>query len=348
MAMGPDKGCRFPGRENGGRTYITRGTYGEAGPKVSRTYLVTGATGSLGSALVRRLAGEDLRVLVRDGEAFEEAFPDLDVGVFEGDLSESEDIDRAIDDADAVFHCAGRPYFHWGDLIGHTRRLIKAAEEEVKVVDVVFPGNVHVYGDVGPGTVTEDQPHEPGTRKGTIRLNIERCLREANARGECRTAVARLPDLYGPGVTSRCQDRIFPNALKGRAVAWPGDLDAEREFVFADDAAEAMVRLSESEVAWGKAWHVPGPRATTAREFIELAFKAAGHDPVIKSTGQGSMKLSLSREAKEEAELFYLFLRPPLLDGSMWRRAFGQWPARAYEEGLAATVEWWREHPDGL
>jgi len=310
--------------------------------------LITGATGALGSALVRRLAGgDDVRVLVRSREAFREKLGGVDVRVFEGDLSESEDIDRAIDDVDTVFHCAGVPYFHWGDLIGHTRRLIQSAEEEEKVVDIVFPGNVHVYGDVGPGTVREDQLHEPGTRKGTIRANIERCLLTANTEGECRATVARFPDLYGPAVESPCQSRIFPDVLQGSPVTWPGDLDAEREFVYVDDAAAAMVTIAESEVAWGQAWHVPGPRTTTAREFITMVYETACKEPVLRTCGRTALKLSLSKDAKEEAEIFYLYTRPPILDGEKWHRTFGPHPATDYKEGVRRTVEWWSSRLDG-
>ena len=308
------------------------------------TCLVIGATGSLGSALVRKLEGEDLRVLVRSEDAFRERFGDMKVDIYEGDLSNQEDIDRAIDDADTVFHCASAPYFHWGDLVGHTRRLITAAEEEVKVVDIVFPGNILVYGDVGGGTVCEDQAHEPDTRKGIIRENLERQLREANTRGDCRTTVLRLPDLYGPEVESRCQMRIFPEVIEGSTVTWPGDLDADREFIFVDDAAAAMVRLAESEVAWGKSWNVPGPRTTTAREFIELAFKIAGQEPDIRSVGKGTMHVGglVNRDTKEEIEMFYLFEHPPILDGTRWKKAFGDHPTTPYEKGIRRTVQWWR------
>ncbi len=308
--------------------------------------LVMGATGSLGTALVRRLKDEDLRVLVRDEEAFRASFGDIDVEVFEGDLCEMEDIDAVIDDVDTVFHCACMPYFHWGDLVGHTRRIITAAEEEEKVVDIVFPGNVLVYGDVGPGTVREDQAHEPGTKKGSIRVNVERQLREANARGECRATIARFPDLYGPDVHSRCMRRIFPTVLDGSTVSWPGDLDADREFIFADDAAAAMVRLAGSEVSWGKAWHVPGPGTTNAREFIGMAFKEAGHEPDLRESLGVAINMvdRFTKDAKEEKELLYMFLRPPILDGSAWQKSFGKVPATPYEEGIGTTVQWWREH----
>jgi nucleoside-diphosphate-sugar epimerase len=308
-------------------------------------YLITGATGSLGTTLMKLLVDEDLRVLVRDEDEFTDRFGDIDVQVIEGDLSVEEDIDKAIDDVDTVFHCACMPYWHWGDLIGHTRRIIEAAEEEEKVVDIVFPGNVLVYGDVGPGTVREDQAHEHDTKKGTIRVNIERQLREANTRGECRTTVARLPDLYGPEVQSRTMKRIFPAVLDGTSVAWPGDLEAEREFIYAEDAARAMIRLAKSDVAWGKAWHVPGPGTTTASEFIGMAYDAAGTEADIVESKGTAMTLGdrFTKEAKEEKELLYMFLRPPIMDGSAWKRSFGVAASTtSYTEGLKSTVEWWR------
>jgi len=312
--------------------------------------LITGATGSLGAALVRLLKDGDLRVLVRDEDAFWERFGYIDVDVYEGDLCEQDDIDRAVDDMDTVFHCACMPYFDWGDLIGHTRRLITAAEEEEKVVDIVFPGNELVYGDVGPGTVREDQDHDPRTKKGTIRVNVERQLREANTRGDCRATIARFPDLYGPDVHSRVMRRIFPAVLDGTTVSWPGDLDAERQFLHVDDAALAMVHLAESEISWGKAWHVPGPATTTANEFIGMAFEEAGNEPGIREAIGVAISMGdrFTKDAKEEKELYYMFLRPPILDGTKWSKTFsGPPPSRPYAEGLEGTVQWWKDHPKG-
>ena len=40
-----------------------------------------------------------------------------------------------------------------------------------------------------------------------------------------------------------------------------------------------------------------------------------------------------------------MFLRPPILDGTGWRKSFGTPPpSTAYEDGLRATVQWWKAH----
>ena len=136
--------------------------------------------------------------------------------------------------------------------------------------------------------------------------------------------------------------RIFPQVLDGKQVTWPGDLEAEREFVYVEDAAEAMVKLAESQVSWGEAWHVPGSRTTTAREFITMAFKAAGTEPGIRSVGKTGQRLSRSKDDREEVELFYLFQRPPILDGEKWNRTYGPHPATDYKVGIGRTMDWWK------
>lgn len=313
---------------------------------VQRPYLVLGATGGLGSAVLRRLEseGEPVRVLVRDGDDLRELHPRTNAEVVEGDLAVETDVDKAIDGARAVFHCAVPDFFNWGDLIGHTRRLVEAAEEEQERVDLVFPSNVWVYGRPDVDTVKEDAPRAPCSAKGTIQSNIERCLREACGRGECRIAVVRFPDLYGPGLACLAAERVFKRAAQGKAVQWPGPLDAKRELVFVDDAADALLIAARSERAWGEAWHVPGPAAITPRELISMAFQEAGHAPHVEEMGALSHRAKgfLSTEWKQEHELLYLYQKPLLLDGTRFRRAFGRLPATPYKEGVKRTMAWWK------
>jgi nucleoside-diphosphate-sugar epimerase len=49
-------------------------------------------------------------------------------------------------------------------------------------------------------------------------------------------------------------------------------------------------------------------------------------------------------ETKQERELFYLFDRPIVLDGTKFARAFGSVPTTPYRDGIRPTVAWWREH----
>jgi len=78
----------------------------------NRTYLVTGATGNLGSNIVRNLiaGGESVRVLVMDGDPALSRIP-KEAAICSGDLLDVQSLDRLFDlpsDEDAyVIHCAG-------------------------------------------------------------------------------------------------------------------------------------------------------------------------------------------------------------------------------------------------
>jgi dihydroflavonol-4-reductase len=78
----------------------------------SKIYLLTGATGNLGSNIIRTLisSGESVRALVMDGDLAVNRIPQ-ETAIFSGNILDIESLDRFFDlpaDADAyVIHCAG-------------------------------------------------------------------------------------------------------------------------------------------------------------------------------------------------------------------------------------------------
>src|SRR5207249_11799011 len=99
---------------------------------------------------------------------------------------------------------------------------------------------------------------------------------------------------------------------------WPLVPDAWTASILNDAAAEAMLKLIRTPAAHGRAVHVPGPHPIVSRDFIRLAYAAAGSDqPSVRVFGRGMYRLvglfnSMARAAYEMA---YLFDDPILLDG---------------------------------
>ena len=75
---------------------------------MNKTCLVTGATGHIGSALVRLLAqdGWDIRIFALPGDSLA-SLGDIPVRVLYGDIREREALQRAVDGCSVVFHLAG-------------------------------------------------------------------------------------------------------------------------------------------------------------------------------------------------------------------------------------------------
>jgi dihydroflavonol-4-reductase len=98
------------------------------------TVLITGATGQVGHAIARRLAGDgvDVRALVRSPERAR-ALPDGVQPVF-GDVTDAPSLGAALDGAVTVYHAAGIPEQWRKDVdefervnVGGTRNVVEAA-----------------------------------------------------------------------------------------------------------------------------------------------------------------------------------------------------------------------------
>src|SRR5215471_20525906 len=75
------------------------------------TILVTGATGFLGSALTTELVKQkqDVRVLARDEEKARAQFGEA-VTIIRGEITDVEQVERAVDGTSTIYHLVGRLY----------------------------------------------------------------------------------------------------------------------------------------------------------------------------------------------------------------------------------------------
>ncbi|MEK6805179.1 MAG: hopanoid-associated sugar epimerase [Pseudomonadota bacterium] len=129
-----------------------------------RLSLVTGATGFVGSAVVRRLlkAGSAVRVLARPGSDRRNLLG-LDVEVVEGDLTNPPSLARACAGCDALFHVAA-DYRTWAPKsqelyranVDGTRAVLQAASG-AGVRRVVYTSSVAVLGIPKDGTPGDEE-----------------------------------------------------------------------------------------------------------------------------------------------------------------------------------------------
>jgi nucleoside-diphosphate-sugar epimerase len=311
--------------------------------------LVLGATGGIGHWTVAELVehGESVRVLVRDPERFRRAWPGAKgVDVQAGDALVAEDVLRAAKDTTTIFHCVNVPYSEWtAKVFPMLTNTISAAQ--AVGARVVFPGNVYVFGHARADLVREDHPREPHTRKGRLRLQMERRLEELHRAQGLSYTIVRMPDFYGPFIVNRLYSDIFRNALRGRSMPWYGDLDVPFEFLFVPDGGGAMVRAGLDPGSNGETYHVPGAGVITPREFLGLVAEASGSNARPRAIPSWLVALvgMVNPEARELREMLYLRRERLLLDGSKYREKFGAVPATPYRRGVPATLDWFRANP---
>jgi len=305
-------------------------------------HLVLGATGGSGYWAAQKLIarGERVRLLVRDPSKIPEVAKGERVEAVRGDALNEEDVRGAAEGASTIFYCVNSPYNLW------TRLAVPMLETTISVAKevgakIVFPGNVYVFGHVNTEFVKEDHPRDPHTKKGKIRVQLERMVDAAWKNDGVPYTLVRMPDFYGPHVPNPIYADVFRNALSGKPMPFYGKLDSPFECVYIEDVGEALATAGLDPTTAGESYHLPGI-PTTGREWLTLVAREAGTSPRIRAIPPFMVGLVglWNPLAREFHEMLYLKRERLLLDGSKYKAKFGKIPQTPYAEGIKKTLDW--------
>lgn len=221
--------------------------------------LVLGATGGIGGAMVRRLlaSGWRARAFLRKqgrAQAPEGSEP------ITGDALNAADVARAAEGAALIVHAVNPPgYRNWGTLVlPMLDNTIAAAR--LAGARIVLPGTVYNYGPDALPLIAEEAPQHPLTRKGAIRVEMERRLRAAAEAGLCKVLIVRAGDFFGPGAGGNWfSQAVIKPGKRPRKIYNPGQPGVGHQWAYLPDVAETMVRLIEKGgLADFAAFHMEG------------------------------------------------------------------------------------------
>ncbi|MBI4719203.1 MAG: NAD-dependent epimerase/dehydratase family protein [Planctomycetes bacterium] len=322
--------------------------------------LVTGGTGLLGSHIAEQLraGGVTVRAVCRSG-ADVSFLRSIGVQVVPGDLTDPEDLRRACDGVDTVYHAAARvgDWGPWADFvrvsIDGTRHLLTAAAE-ARVRRFLHISSISVYGYVnGEGKVfDETAPLGVNLYRWAYytraKVEAERMAWQMHAGGRLPVTVIRPSWLYGPRDRATLPRLI--ESLRLRKLKLIGDGANRLNVVHAGNVAEASILAAQSDRAAGEAYNCSHDGVLTQREYFRLIAQTLGEPEVTASVPYG-----VARTAAFVLECFgHLFRtrRPPLVTRyAVWlmgRRCFFEcrkikdhlgWSSRvSYAEGIPAAV----------
>jgi len=313
----------------------------EKASPMSEKHIIFGCSGPIGVGLMECLAatGYDVVGVCRSGES--EA--PTSARIERGDLRDTETVKRLADGASVVYGCVGIPYPDWPrEWPPIIEGLMTAAESSG--ARLVFADNLYCYGpqDV---PLREDLPYTESGKKPALRARLARTMLAAHATGRARIALVRASDFYGPRVRSAALgERFFPNLLAGKSADLLGDANQPHSFTFAADFCRALQLVAEADDdVYGQAWHVPNAPSRTQREIVEMTAELCGTQAKSRSLRGPVLSLIglIDPIVRELKEMMPQWERPYLVDHSKWEARFGANPT-PMEEGLRATVEWYR------
>lgn len=329
-------------------------------------WLITGGCGFIGSALVARLVaegGHTIRVLdnlssgsrarlaaiagyreTPPGDAAPIAAPSGAASGLElviGDVRDVAHCLRAAEGAEAIVHLAaapGRaasvlePRFDCETGVGGTLNMLEAARY-ASARRFVFTSSNEAYGECPPGA-NAPHPAAPVSPHGAAKLAGEGyCAAYFRSYG-IETAALRLGNVYGPGDGGGLVARFVRKAMRGERLDIHGDGRQTRDFVHIDDAVAALVAAATAPIDGGETWQVSGGEETSIGEVVDLLVRLARH--------AGWPRPQVVHGAKPPGCVAHGYPGPaglPALPG--WA------PQVDFASGLARTVRWYMDHPEG-
>lgn len=252
------------------------------------------------------------------------------------------DVIAAAQNVGLVFHGANPPgYRRWRELaipmLAHAIAAAKASGARL-----IFPGNVYNFGPDAGAVVDEPSPQNPTTRKGAVRVEMERMLVAAAAEG-VRSVVIRAGDFLGDAPGSWFRAVMVKRGKPLRSVTYPGIRDVGHAWAYLPDLAEAVVRLAdvEQELDTCEVFHFGGHWIEPGVEICHAVRRAAGKpDLPIRSFPWIAVHLAspFSPFMRELLEMRYLWRRPLRLDNRKLVSRLGEEPHTLLDEAVARTL----------
>ena len=312
----------------------------------NRRVFVTGATGLVGSWLIKRLLAfqADVVCLVRDWTPQSELVQSRDIDraiVVRGDLCDQACLERALGEfeIETVLHLAAQtivgianrnPVSTFETNIAGTWKLLEACRRSPTVKQIVMASSDKAYGDAETLPYTEKMPlagkHPYDVSKSCGDLITQNY---ANTYG-LPVCTTRCGNFYGGGDLN--WNRIVPGTIRsvlgGQAPIIRSDGSYIRDYFYVEDGAAAYMHLTEQlaerpELA-GEAYNLSTEIQISVLELVETILRAMGSDlePVVEDKATHEIQHQYLDATKAREQLY-------------WRPLFN------LDQGLVRTIQWY-------
>jgi len=309
--------------------------------------LVTGGAGFIGHHLVRGLLERGFRVTVIDDFSTGDRARLDRVGdritLVEGSILDEAALDEAVAGCEVIFHEAAissvarslvTPRLTNSVNVGGTIEVMLAAARH-QVRRVVFAGSSSVYGIPETLPCREEQRPAPQSPYGASELAGEHYLHTLGLHHGVETVVLRYFNVFGPGQAPASEyaavvPKFATAVLDGRRPIVNGTGEISRDFTYVDNVIQANLLAAGAPSASGLTCNVACGSRFSLLELLEAICKVAGRrvEPLFGPARAGDILDSQADISVAMRRLGYDVLVP-------------------FREGIARTVEWYRDDAVG-
>ena len=321
----------------------------------SRSILVTGGAGFIGSNLIHLLAKErpSWRVVCMDALTYAGNLENLaslqgadNFEFVKGDICEYEDVERAFEACGtsnpiSVMHLAaeshvdrsihsGLPFVKTNVLGTQVMLDVSRAREVERFLHV---STDEVYGSLGSeGFFTETTPFDPSSPYSASKAGSDFLVQAAHRTHDFPVVITNCSNNYGP---YQFPEKLIPlmiaNAVEGKDLPVYGDGMNVRDWLYVQDHAEALLCVLEKGKV-GETYNIGGNNEYPNIDIVKLILKTLD---------------------KPESLIKYVKDRPGhdrryAIDAEKVGRELGWQPRFRFEQALPLTIQWYLENTEWL
>lgn len=259
------------------------------------------------------------------------------------DLTNPDDIDKAIEGSSIVYVTIGFPYSYkewqakWPPFMKNVIQACKKYNSKL-----VFFDNIYMYDQNHLDGMTEETPINPSSKKGKVRAQIAKMIMDEVEAGNLTALIARSADFYGPGIkqNSALTETVFSKLHEAEKAQWLGKTSVKHNYTYTPDAGKATAMLGNTPDAYNQVWHLPSSKAITGKEWVEAIAKEMNAKPTIQVAPKFIVRIMglFMPIMKELVEMMYQYDRDYEFNSTKFEKRFNFTPT-SYADGIKKIVE---------
>jgi UDP-glucose 4-epimerase len=299
--------------------------------------LITGGSGFIGSHIAEHFqtSAEEIRVLDNYRTGYAKNLSGLRANVINGSITDRSLVRQAVQGIDYIFHMAAlvsvpESMSKPGECVDiNVQGLLHVLEEAsaAGVKKIVFASSAAVYGDNPIVPKLETMLPEPKSPYAITKLDGEYYLDLYRREGKIQSTSIRFFNVFGPrqdpkGAYAAAVPIFMEKALRHEDITIFGDGGATRDFIYVKDIVGALAFAAQHEMHG--TFNAGYGGQITIKDLANQIVSAAGSSSKIVHLAERPGDVRHSRASADQL------------------RAAGWRPQHTLEEGLAATLDYFR------